>query len=132
MIAVIKNYIAANAHPLASNPIRGESLNYKTWLNDTYGKTFADTFPIVYGQKYHAISMDSLTPDWIGPWKPQTDLEEILPTRTPRINEVGHEKLARRRKPPWHWGSHRALGSNLREWATSAADTHRAGCIVLV
>lgn len=52
--------------------------SYAYWLHDTYGKTFADTFPMVYGHKYHTTTMDRLTTDWIGPRMYRPSLEEIL------------------------------------------------------
>src|ERR1700722_10160996 len=51
--------------------------NYAQWLCNTYGKTFAETFPIVYGRKYHTTTMDQLTTDWIGPRMYRASLEEI-------------------------------------------------------
>jgi protoporphyrinogen oxidase len=52
--------------------------SYAHWLYDTYGKTFAETFPMVYGRKYHTTTMDQLTTDWIGPRMYRASLEEIL------------------------------------------------------
>jgi protoporphyrinogen oxidase len=52
--------------------------SYANWLHDTYGETFAETFPIVYGHKYHTTTMDRLTTDWIGPRMYRPSLEEIL------------------------------------------------------
>ena len=37
--------------------------NYEQWLRTTYGNTFAETFPIVYGTKYHTTTMDRLVTD---------------------------------------------------------------------
>ena len=58
----------------------GESAihNYAEWLHAAYGKTFADTFPIVYGRKYHTIAADQMTTDWIGPRMYRPNLDEIL------------------------------------------------------
>ena len=52
--------------------------SYAEWLHDTYGKFFAETFPMVYGRKYHTTTMDRLTTDWIGPRMYRPNLEEIL------------------------------------------------------
>lgn len=51
---------------------------YFDWLLRAYGKTFAETFPIVYGEKYHTTKMDQLTTDWIGPRMYKLRLDELL------------------------------------------------------
>lgn len=56
----------------------GKQQTYSDWLYSVYGRTFADTFPIPYGQKYHTTSMDRLTTDWIGPRMYQPSIEDIL------------------------------------------------------
>jgi protoporphyrinogen oxidase len=52
--------------------------NYAQWLLDTYGRMFAETFPMVYGHKYHTTTMDRLTTDWIGPRMYRPSLEQVL------------------------------------------------------
>jgi len=52
--------------------------SYAQWLLDTYGRTFAETFPMVYGHKYHTITMDQLTTDWIGPRMYRPSLDQVL------------------------------------------------------
>jgi protoporphyrinogen oxidase len=52
--------------------------NYAEWLVAAYGKTFAESFPMQYGRKYHTTSMDRLTTDWLGPRMYRPDLEEVL------------------------------------------------------
>jgi len=52
--------------------------NYEEWLRSTYGSTFAETFPMVYGTKYHTTTMDNLVTDWIGPRMYQPTLAEIV------------------------------------------------------
>jgi len=71
-IAVIKDFIAVSDR----QPRLGGT--YAEWLVDTYGKTFAETFPMVYGHKYHTTTMDQLTTDWIGPRMYRPGLEEML------------------------------------------------------
>ncbi|CAA2141807.1 NAD(P)/FAD-dependent oxidoreductase [Hyphomicrobium sp. ghe19] len=51
---------------------------YAEWLLATYGKTIAETFPLVYGHKYHTVTMDQLTTDWVGPRMYRPSLEEVL------------------------------------------------------
>ncbi len=52
--------------------------SYAEWLVGAYGKTFASTFPMVYGHKYHTTTMDRLTTDWIGPRMYRPSLEEVF------------------------------------------------------
>jgi protoporphyrinogen oxidase len=72
MIRVIRDFVSVQGQ----EPQVGQS--YAHWLYYTYGKTFAETFPMVYGRKYHTTSMDLLTTDWIGPRMYRPSLEEIL------------------------------------------------------
>ena len=52
--------------------------DYESWLRAAYGDTFAETFPLVYGLKYHTTTMDQLTTDWLGPRMYRPSLEEVL------------------------------------------------------
>jgi protoporphyrinogen oxidase len=52
--------------------------NYADWLRAAYGTTFAETFPTVYGLKYHTTTPDRMTVDWLGPRMYRPDLEEVL------------------------------------------------------
>lgn len=56
----------------------GEIRNYKDWLLSTYGRTFAETFPIVYGRRYHTTSAENMTTDWLGPRMYRPSLPEVL------------------------------------------------------
>lgn len=72
VIKVIQDFVSVQGQ----EPQLGGS--YAQWLYNTYGKTFAETFPMIYGQKYHTTTMDQLTTDWIGPRMYRPSLEEIL------------------------------------------------------
>jgi protoporphyrinogen oxidase len=72
IVSVIKDFVAVHGKEL--NPTG----SYAEWLLDTYGKTFAETFPLVYGHKYHTTTMDQLTTDWVGPRMYRPALEEVL------------------------------------------------------
>jgi protoporphyrinogen oxidase len=74
IIKIIGDFVAAAARP-APDP---KTQNYEQWLRTTYGNTFAETFPIVYGTKYHTTTMDRLVTDWIGPRMYRPTLEELL------------------------------------------------------
>ena len=52
--------------------------DYEAWLRAAYGDTFAETFPMVYGRKYHTTTMDQLTTDWLGPRMYRPSFDEIL------------------------------------------------------
>jgi protoporphyrinogen oxidase len=72
VIKIIQDFVSVQVR----EPERGQS--YAHWLYQTYGKTFAETFPMVYGRKYHTTTMDRLTTDWIGPRMYRASLEELL------------------------------------------------------
>jgi protoporphyrinogen oxidase len=69
---IIVDFIAAQNGPPA------EIRNYKDWLLSAYGSTFANTFPIVYGRRYHTTTVGNLTTDWLGPRMYRPSLHEML------------------------------------------------------
>jgi protoporphyrinogen oxidase len=71
-VRVLKDFITVREQP------EPEIGNYADWLYAAYGKTFAETFPMVYGLKYHTVSADQMTTDWLGPRMYRPELEEIL------------------------------------------------------
>lgn len=72
IVNVVKDFVAARQMPAPAQP------TYAQWLHHVYGKTFAETFPMVYGRKYHTTTMDQLTTDWIGPRMYQPTLDEMV------------------------------------------------------
>jgi protoporphyrinogen oxidase len=56
----------------------GEIKNYEDWLKASFGKTFAETFPMEYTIKYHTTTADNMSTDWLGPRLYKPDLEEVL------------------------------------------------------
>jgi protoporphyrinogen oxidase len=52
--------------------------NYAEWLIATYGRTFAETFPMEYTIKYHTTTAANMSTDWLGPRLYQPKLEEVL------------------------------------------------------
>ncbi len=66
--------------------------NYEQWLRGSYGNTFAETFPMVYTQKYHTTPAANMTTDWIGPRMYRPSLKEVvhgaLTTATANIHYV--------------------------------------------
>jgi len=52
--------------------------NYKEWLYASLGKKFAETFPMVYGKKYHTVEAEKMDIDWLGPRIYRPELRELL------------------------------------------------------
>jgi protoporphyrinogen oxidase len=52
--------------------------NYEDWLVASYGRKFAETFPMQYTRKYHLTSASNMTTDWLGPRMYRPTLEELL------------------------------------------------------
>ena len=71
-----------------------EIKNYKDWLITSYGKTFAETFPMEYGLKYHTTTADNMSTDWLGPRLYRPELKEVLDgalsASTPDVHYVSH------------------------------------------
>ncbi len=55
-----------------------EVRTYEDWLRAQFGDTFAETFPMVYGEKYHTAPASQMSTDWLGPRLYQPDLREVL------------------------------------------------------
>lgn len=51
---------------------------YAEWLVASFGPTFAETFPMTYGLKYHTTSAGNMSTDWLGPRLYRPDLAELL------------------------------------------------------
>jgi protoporphyrinogen oxidase len=51
---------------------------YADWLQASFGRTFAELFPMTYGRKYHTTTADNMTTDWLGPRIYRPSLEEVL------------------------------------------------------
>jgi len=69
---IIGDFIATPGSPAT------EIRNYADWLLSAYGRTFAETFPIVYGRRYHTTTADNMTTDWLGPRMYRPTLREVL------------------------------------------------------
>lgn len=52
--------------------------NYQEWLYASFGKAFADTFPMQYTVKYHTVTAENMSTDWIGPRLYRPKLDEVL------------------------------------------------------
>jgi len=78
VVDVISDFVAAAGRAAPNLAGSGPAGTYAEWLHATYGAVFAETFPMVYGHKYHTTTMDKLTTDWIGPRMYRPSLEEVL------------------------------------------------------
>ncbi len=88
VVEIIRDFVAVHGREAQ------EVANYEEWLLAAYGKTFARTFPMQYGKKYHTVEASRMTTDWLGPRLYQPKLEEVLrgalsPT-TPDVHYVSH------------------------------------------
>ena len=72
IVKVIADLVAERSAP--ERPIR----HYADWLVASFGKTFAELFPMAYTRKYHLTTADNLTTDWLGPRVYRPTLEEVL------------------------------------------------------
>ena len=52
--------------------------NYAEWLLQSYGRAFAETFPMQYGLKYHTTEAANMSTDWLGPRLYVPELREVL------------------------------------------------------
>ena len=57
---------------------KGPIANYEDWLVASYGRKFAELFPMTYTRKYHQTDAANLTTDWLGPRMYRPSLEELL------------------------------------------------------
>jgi protoporphyrinogen oxidase len=73
-VRILMDLVAVSSTPV-DEPPPGD---YETWLRRSYGDTFAETFPMPYGLKYHTTPMANLTTDWLGPRMYRPSMEEAL------------------------------------------------------
>jgi len=70
----------------------GEIRNYEDWLVASFGRTFAETFPMQYGKKYHTVEARRMSTDWLGPrlYKPKLDevLRGVISASTPDVHYI--------------------------------------------
>lgn len=72
IVSVLEDFVAETAAPPR------EIRHYADWLVASYGRTFAETFPMVYGRKYHTVGPENVTTEWLGPRMYRPDLHEML------------------------------------------------------
>lgn len=56
----------------------GSIANYEEWLVASYGRKFAELFPMQYTRKYHTTTAANMSTDWLGPRMYRPTLQELL------------------------------------------------------
>jgi len=68
--------------------------NYADWLLASFGRTFAESFPMQYTRKYHTTTAENMSTDWLGPRIYRPSLEEVLrgalSTSAPQVHYITH------------------------------------------
>lgn len=72
LVNILKDFIEAQG----KDP--GKICHYEDWLVKAFGQTFAETFPMEYGLKYHTTTANNMSTDWLGPRLYRPKLEEVL------------------------------------------------------
>jgi protoporphyrinogen oxidase len=72
IVEIIADFV--KQHDAQNQPIT----QYEDWLVASYGRKFAELFPMTYGRKYHTTPASNMTTDWLGPRMYRPSLEELL------------------------------------------------------
>jgi protoporphyrinogen oxidase len=68
--------------------------NYADWLLASFGRTFAELFPMQYTRKYHTTTAENMSTDWLGPriYRPSLDevLRGALSATAPHVHYITH------------------------------------------
>lgn len=88
IIKVISDFVEERSAP--EKPVK----SYADWLYQSFGRTFAENFPMQYTRKYHLTSADNMSTDWLGPriYRPTLDevLRGALSSAAPHIHYITH------------------------------------------
>lgn len=88
IVKVISDFVDERQAP--EKPIH----NYADWLYASFGKTFAESFPMQYTRKYHTTSAENMSTDWLGPRIYRPNLEEVLrgalSAAAPHVHYITH------------------------------------------
>lgn len=72
IVEIIADFV--KEHDAEQRPIN----NYEDWLVASYGRRFAELFPMTYGRKYHLTTANNMSTEWLGPRMYRPSLEELL------------------------------------------------------
>ena len=88
LIKVIADFVEERYAP--ERPVK----NYADWLLASFGRSFAELFPMQYTRKYHTTTAENMTTDWLGPRVYRPSLEEILrgtlSPSAPQVHYITH------------------------------------------
>jgi protoporphyrinogen oxidase len=88
IIKVIADFVGQRS--MVDQPVA----NYAEWLLTSFGRTFAELFPMQYTRKYHTTTAENMSTDWLGPRIYRPSLEEILrgalSPSPPQIHYITH------------------------------------------
>ena len=88
IVKVITDFV--EEHHAPERPIK----NYADWLLASFGRTFAELFPMTYTRKYHLTTADNMSTDWLGPRIYRPSLEEVLrgalSASAPHVHYITH------------------------------------------
>jgi protoporphyrinogen oxidase len=88
VVKVIADFVEEHHRP------EREIRNYADWLYASFGKTFAESFPMQYTRKYHTTPAENMSTDWLGPRIYRPSLEEVLrgaiSATAPQVHYITH------------------------------------------
>jgi protoporphyrinogen oxidase len=88
VVTVIEDFVEERQAP--ERPIK----NYSDWLLSSFGRTFAEEFPMRYTRKYHTTSAANMSTDWLGPRIYRPSLQEVLrgaiSASAPHVHYITH------------------------------------------
>jgi protoporphyrinogen oxidase len=88
IVKVITDFVQERQGP--DRPV----VNYADWLLSSFGRAFAELFPMQYTRKYHLTTADNMSTDWLGPRIYRPSLEEMLrgalSSSAPDIHYITH------------------------------------------
>jgi len=72
IVEIVKDFVDEHHAP------EREIANYEDWLVASFGRRFAELFPMAYTRKYHLTTASNMSTDWLGPRMYRPSLEEVL------------------------------------------------------
>ncbi|HVO63572.1 MAG TPA: NAD(P)-binding protein [Terriglobales bacterium] len=88
IVKVITDFVEERQAP--ERPVK----NYANWLLTSFGRTFAESFPMQYTRKYHTTTAENMSTDWLGPRIYRPSLEEVLrgalSASAPQVHYITH------------------------------------------
>jgi protoporphyrinogen oxidase len=88
VVKVITDFVGERQLP------EGSPNNYADWLLASFGRTFAELFPMQYTRKYHTTTAENMSTDWLGPRLYRPSLEEVLrgaiSASAPHVHYITH------------------------------------------